>query len=255
MIILFRNNIDRGRYGRIWKGIVLHDHKELKEDQIIVLQKIGRLFPKYHKAWKEKFHHHYKTYTKQVYREMNIYMSLKNHENILKLYNIIPPQKPYQFREVSFILEYFPNSLKDVFETNQFFAAQHVKCILFQILCGVKCMHSLNIAHRKLQPRAIRIDENCRIKIDGFYDACYFDVDDHELFIVKDERKNKLGETNKSKQIEKKENDLYGKERKKLKRRALLMYKKFVFMSQIVFSVFLLSVYSIFTEECRININ
>ena len=127
----------------------MKDHKKLHKDEPILIRQFSGLFDSAND-------------TRKGLREMKIYRQLTNHENILRLYDIIPPKKPRGFFTIPMILEYFPTTLSATFRTYQFWSTQHIKCILYQILCGIKYMHSLNIAHRKLNPKVIRIDENCK---------------------------------------------------------------------------------------------
>ena len=41
----------------------------------------------------------------------------------------------------------------------------HIKLILFNLLCAIKLIHSANIIHRDLKPGNILINRDCQIKI------------------------------------------------------------------------------------------
>ena len=116
--------------------------------------------------------------------------SLRHHENLLQLYDIIPPKQSEfnKFNAFSVIIENSAADLGTIFRTNQFFRALYVQHILYQILCGVQYMHSMNIAHRDLKPANITIDEYCNIKITGFYKACFIDPDNNESFKYKEQK-------------------------------------------------------------------
>ena len=45
---------------------------------------------------------------------------------------------------------------------------QHVQVFLYQILCGVKYLHSASLIHRDLKPSNILVNENCQLKICDF---------------------------------------------------------------------------------------
>ena len=45
---------------------------------------------------------------------------------------------------------------------------EHINSIIYNLLCAVKFLHSLNIIHRDLKPANILMDENCNIKICDF---------------------------------------------------------------------------------------
>ena len=44
----------------------------------------------------------------------------------------------------------------------------HVKYIMYNLLCGIKFLHSANIMHRDIKPANILIDGECRVKICDF---------------------------------------------------------------------------------------
>ena len=127
----------------------------MKPDETVGIEKIRRLYDT-------------ETHTKRVLRELKILRLLNNSDNILKLYDIIPPKDPKTFNTMTIILDYLPCDLSMVFQSNQYFNSKHIQHIFKQILSGVQYMHSMNIAHCQLMPHNIRIDENCTIKIKGF---------------------------------------------------------------------------------------
>lgn len=45
---------------------------------------------------------------------------------------------------------------------------EHIQFFLYQILRGLKYMHSAGILHRDLKPRNILVNSNCDIKICDF---------------------------------------------------------------------------------------
>ena len=48
------------------------------------------------------------------------------------------------------------------------FTEQHLKVILYNMLCAIKFLHSANIIHRDLKPGNILIDSECNVKICDF---------------------------------------------------------------------------------------
>ena len=122
-------------------------------------------------------------------RELRVLRRLNGHQNIVTLYDIVPPRQPKQFTELTLIFEFVEADLGKIFRTNQWFTSLHVQYMLYQILSGVKYIHSMNIAHGDLKPSNILINEDCSIKISNFNRAYQFDPTDDELFVDKDKGK------------------------------------------------------------------
>ena len=55
-------------------------------------------------------------------------------------------------------------NLEPKFDLNE----SHVTCILYNMLCAMKMIHSANIIHRDIKPANILIDMNCNVKICDF---------------------------------------------------------------------------------------
>lgn len=67
------------------------------------------------------------------------------------------------------VFEYMDTDLQKIFRSSQFMSSDHVKFILYQILVGLKYLHSANVIHRDLKPANILIScSDCTIKIADF---------------------------------------------------------------------------------------
>ena len=92
-----------------------------------------------------------------------------NHENIVKLLEVIREQNS----DVSYIFEYCDCNLFQFIENHRkqkmFISEMKIRNIIYQIVCGVKYLHSCNIMHRDLKPENIlMILNNNLIKIADF---------------------------------------------------------------------------------------
>ena len=66
---------------------------------------------------------------------------------------------------------------------------EHIVVILYNILCGIKFLHSANIMHRDIKPANILIDAQCQIKICDFGMARSINCmehDENEIFEKRD---------------------------------------------------------------------
>lgn len=58
-----------------------------------------------------------------------------------------------------------PSDLDKVLRSGQTLSEDHFRYILYQLLRGLKFMHSANILHRDLKPSNLLINENCELKV------------------------------------------------------------------------------------------
>lgn len=66
------------------------------------------------------------------------------------------------------VTEFMSSDLMQIIYSDNALSEDHIKFILFQILSGLKYLHSANIIHRDLKPSNILINEDCEIKICDF---------------------------------------------------------------------------------------
>jgi serine/threonine protein kinase len=55
-----------------------------------------------------------------------------------------------------------------ILKSNQDISDDHIQFFLYQILRGLKYMHSAGILHRDLKPRNLLVNSNCDLKICDF---------------------------------------------------------------------------------------
>merc|ERR1719249_538606 len=70
------------------------------------------------------------------------------------------------------VFEYMPADLKRIFRSKQYFSNLHIEYIMYQILLGLKFVHTAGIVHRDLKPENIIINGECTIRIIDFGLAC-----------------------------------------------------------------------------------
>lgn len=100
-------------------------------------------------------------------REIKLLTKFRNHENIIQLYDVQRPLDFDNFREVYLIQEYMPTDLHKVI-INEALSDDHIKYFVYQILRGLKLIHSANVIHRDLKPSNILINDCCDLKICDF---------------------------------------------------------------------------------------
>ena len=107
------------------------------------------------------------TYTKRTLRELKI-MRLLEHENIIRIKNIQLPRSREEFDEIYVNVELMETDLSSIIKSPQPLSDEHCQFFLYQILRGLKYMHSAGILHRDLKPRNLLVNANCDLKICDF---------------------------------------------------------------------------------------
>ena len=84
---------------------------------------------------------------------MSILRELPRHPNIVKLYDVMEvTHQDQDYFNLFFVFEAQQSDLYNLLkETNQF-TESHAKKIMYNIMCGLKFLHSAGIVHRDLKP-------------------------------------------------------------------------------------------------------
>ncbi|KAF8359370.1 lit-1 [Pristionchus pacificus] len=104
---------------------------------------------------------------KRVFREIKMLSSF-NHDNVICLADIIQPPNPSFFQELCVLTELMQSDLHKIIVSPQALTVDHVKVFVYQILRGLKYLHSANILHRDIKPGNLLVNSNCCLKICDF---------------------------------------------------------------------------------------
>lgn len=107
------------------------------------------------------------TYTKRTLREL-IILRLLNHENIIRIKTIQLPNSREDFDEIYLVSELMETDLSSIIKSSQPLSDEHCQFFLYQLLRGLKYMHTACILHRDLKPRNLLVNSNCDLKICDF---------------------------------------------------------------------------------------
>ena len=66
------------------------------------------------------------------------------------------------------MFEALPSDLRKVYRGQFFLTERHLKTIMFNLLCGIKYIHSAGVMHRDIKPANLLILQDCTIKICDF---------------------------------------------------------------------------------------
>ncbi|KAI4334448.1 hypothetical protein L6164_019142 [Bauhinia variegata] len=104
---------------------------------------------------------------KRTLREIKLLRHLE-HENVVALRDVIPPPSRRDFTDVYVATELMDTDLHHIIRSNQNLSDEHCQYFLYQILRGLKYIHSANIIHRDLKPSNLLVNANCDLKICDF---------------------------------------------------------------------------------------
>lgn len=107
------------------------------------------------------------TFTKRTLRELRILRHLR-HENLIDVRSIFLPGQRGDFEDIYVFSELMETDLASILKSSQPMTDEHCQFFLYQILRGMKYVHSALVIHRDLKPRNLLVNANCDLKICDF---------------------------------------------------------------------------------------
>ncbi|XP_015920389.1 mitogen-activated protein kinase 14 isoform X3 [Parasteatoda tepidariorum] len=117
-----------------------------------------------------------KIHAKRTYRELRLLKHM-NHENVIGLLDVFTPSTTLDdFQDVYLVTHLMGADLNNIIKTQRL-SNDHVQFLVYQILRGLKYIHSAGIIHRDLKPSNIAVNEDCELKILDFGLARHAEVE------------------------------------------------------------------------------
>ena len=160
---IFKKVLGRGAYGIVFSA------KDKKLKRLVAVKRVEHIFDSTLDA-------------KRCLREICILSHLQ-HENITNLIDVTCLNDYKKFDSLIVVLDLMETDLFKIINSPQPLAVDHHRFFVYQILRGLKYIHSANILHRDLKPSNILVNSNCDIKIGDFGLARITDLNEDNDFL------------------------------------------------------------------------
>lgn len=135
-------------------GIVCSARYSETPDVTVAIKKVTNIFSK-------------KILCKRALREIKLLRHFRGHKNITCLYDLDIINKQ-NFNEVYLYEELMECDMHQIIRSGQPLTDAHYQSFIYQILCGLKYIHSADVLHRDLKPGNLLVNADCELKICDF---------------------------------------------------------------------------------------
>ncbi|CAE7205584.1 NTF4 [Symbiodinium natans] len=143
-----KNIIGSGSYGSVCEAY------DKERDQNVAIKRVKHMFDDLVDC-------------KRILRETAI-MTRLTHPHIVQIYDIIEPSHMRSFDELYIVMELCDSDMKKLIKTDVLLTPLHINTLLYNLLVGLKYLHSAGIWHRDLKPANCLVNQDCSVKICDF---------------------------------------------------------------------------------------
>lgn len=104
---------------------------------------------------------------RRTLRELILLRSLR-HENIIAVKDVLRPVFKDSFNDVYIVYELMDTDLHQIIRSSQALSDDHHQYFIYQVLRGLKYVHSAHVLHRDLKPSNLLLNASCDLKIADF---------------------------------------------------------------------------------------
>ncbi|KAG5030299.1 hypothetical protein AAZX31_05G229800 [Glycine max] len=140
--------VGKGSYGVVGSAIDTHTGEK------VAIKKINDVFEHVSDATR-------------ILREIKL-LRLLRHPDIVEIKHIMLPPSRREFRDIYVVFELMESDLHQVIKANDDLTPEHHQFFLYQLLRGLKYIHTANVFHRDLKPKNILANADCKLKICDF---------------------------------------------------------------------------------------
>ncbi|XP_040995582.1 mitogen-activated protein kinase 15 isoform X2 [Juglans microcarpa x Juglans regia] len=103
----------------------------------------------------------------RILREIKL-LRLLRHPDIVEIKHILLPPSRREFKDIYVVFELMESDLHQVIKANDDLTPEHYQFFLYQLLRGLKYIHTANVFHRDLKPKNILANADCKLKVCDF---------------------------------------------------------------------------------------
>ncbi|KAG9131235.1 hypothetical protein Leryth_006094 [Lithospermum erythrorhizon] len=140
--------VGKGSYGVVGSAVDTHTGEK------VAIKKINDVFDHVSDATR-------------ILREIKL-LRLLRHPDIVEIKHIVLPPSRREFRDIYVVFELMESDLHQVIKANDELTPEHHQFFLYQLLRGLKYIHTANVFHRDLKPKNILANADCKLKICDF---------------------------------------------------------------------------------------
>lgn len=106
---------------------------------------------------------------KRILREIKLLRHLGRHDNIIEIMDIMTgPPDTEDFHTLYIVMQLYECDLERIISSPQKLTEQHAQYFVYQVLRGLKYIHSAKVLHRDLKPSNLLVNSNCDLAICDF---------------------------------------------------------------------------------------
>lgn len=140
-----QQKLGKGAYGIVWRAV------DRRTRATVALKKV---FDAFQNA----------TDAQRTFREIMFLQEVSNHENIIRLLNVL---KADNDRDIYLVFECMETDLHSVIRAN-ILEEVHKKYIMYQLFKSLKYLHSGELLHRDIKPSNLLLNSECQLKLADF---------------------------------------------------------------------------------------
>ncbi|KAE9040613.1 hypothetical protein PR003_g4909 [Phytophthora rubi] len=104
---------------------------------------------------------------KRIVREIRLMRHLR-HPHVVSVLDVMRPPSLANFEDTYIVTDLMETDLHRVINSPEALSSDHIAFITYQLLCGLRYVHSAHIIHRDVKPSNVLINRDCLVKLCDF---------------------------------------------------------------------------------------